>query len=182
MASQHSEAALGKDRSVHEARRRRPVDPDVIAKAYLYDYSKEIDRVNMHLSLMLYAVCSIYLHFSDIDRTGDWVTLGDHKFKDLSHLSWLVRTFAFCFLEWLAALVEQEWGLSIFRVNISSGSANTVYAIGLSSTIVLLMDLTATVRYLIVEFWWFTILSITNSPQYSDIVSNLFWWFVIIHL
>lgn len=65
-----------------------------------------------------------------------------------------MRTFAFCFVEWLAALVEQERGPSKFRVNISSDWANIVYAIAKASTIVLFMDLAASARYLIVKAWW----------------------------
>ncbi|CAF9933460.1 Transcriptional regulatory protein sin3 [Imshaugia aleurites] len=174
MATPRSESALRNERSVHQARRRWSVDPDVQAKACLYDDIVAFNYYFMRIVLILYAMASIYLHFSDIDRTGDWVTIGDHEFKDWSHLSWLVRTFAFCFLEWLAALVEQEYGVSKFVANVSFGSANIIYATGLFSTIVLLMDLVATARYLIVQFWEFEVFLVNNSDQ--EPAFNFIWW------
>ena len=178
MATPRSESALRNERSVHKARRRWSVDPDVQAKACLYDDIVAFNYYFMRFVLMLYAMASIYLHFSDIDRTGDWVTIGDHEFKDWSHLSWLVRTFAFCFLEWLAALVEQEYGVSKFVANVSFGSANIVYATGLFSTIVLLIDLVATARYLIVQFWEFETFLVNNS--YQDPALKFVWWLFMI--
>ena len=71
------------------------MDRDVIVKAMLYDYSKHIDPIPGRMSLWSYAALSIYLQFSTIDRTGGWVPLGHHEFKDFSHLSWLLRTFVF---------------------------------------------------------------------------------------
>lgn len=182
MTSQRSESALEDERSAHEACRRLPPDPDINAKEVHFLHSATIDPVGVQFGLILYAVVSVFLHFSNIDRTEGWVTLGDHQFKDWSHLSWLVRTFAFCFLEWLTALVEQDGCPSKFRVNVSSASANIVYATGLFSTMVLSMDIMATVRYLIIEFWRLEIMIVVHPSIYPDIVLDLFWWYFMINL